>query len=195
MPMPKPSAPASRQTLLRRLRCVAALALPWLACAGSAHADQDLFDRLPPAIRSAKTIKLVGDSFAPYRIVGDDGKIPFWTLFAVYWIQSVGELCLSPIGLSMVTKLAPVRLVGLGMGGWFLSTGIGNNLSGIFASHSASRSAQRFFVFASKAAMSSWKRDSSWFRRSMKGDSACARCVAFCSLRYFRLRWSRRSLR
>jgi len=35
----------------------------------------------------------------------------------------------------MVTKLAPVRLVGFGMGGWFLSTGIGNNLSGIFASH------------------------------------------------------------
>ncbi len=62
-------------------------------------------------------------------------KIPFWTLFAVYWIQSIGELCLSPIGLSMVTKLAPVRLVGFGMGGWFLSTGIGNNLSGIFASH------------------------------------------------------------
>jgi POT family proton-dependent oligopeptide transporter len=61
-------------------------------------------------------------------------KIPFWTLFAVYWIQSIGELCLSPIGLSMVTKLAPTRLVGLGMGGWFLSTGIGNNLSGIFAS-------------------------------------------------------------
>ncbi|WP_225765848.1 oligopeptide:H+ symporter [Stenotrophomonas sp. Marseille-Q4652] len=62
-------------------------------------------------------------------------KIPFWTLFAVYWIQSIGELCLSPIGLSMVTKLAPVRLVGFGMGGWFLSTAIGNNLSGIFASH------------------------------------------------------------
>ena len=60
-------------------------------------------------------------------------KIPFWTLFAVYWVQSVGELCLSPIGLSMVTKLAPTRLVGLGMGGWFLSTGIGNNLSGIIA--------------------------------------------------------------
>ncbi|TWI69393.1 POT family proton-dependent oligopeptide transporter [Pseudoduganella lurida] len=64
-----------------------------------------------------------------------DGKIPFWTLFMVYTIQSIGELCLSPIGLSMVTKLAPTRLVGLGMGGWFLSTGIGNNLSGIFASH------------------------------------------------------------
>lgn len=36
---------------------------------------------------------------------------------------------------TMVTKLAPVRLVGFGMGGWFLSTGIGNNLSGIFAGH------------------------------------------------------------
>jgi POT family proton-dependent oligopeptide transporter len=72
--------------------------------------------------------------FALSNLVSDDGKIPFWTLIATYIIQVVGELCLSPIGLSMVTKLAPVRLVGLGMGGWFLSTGIGNNLSGIFAS-------------------------------------------------------------
>jgi len=71
--------------------------------------------------------------FALTSLVSDAGKIPFWTLIAVYFIQVVGELCLSPIGLSMVTKLAPVRLVGLGMGGWFLSTGIGNNLSGIFA--------------------------------------------------------------
>ncbi len=73
--------------------------------------------------------------FALSSLVDDAGKIPFWTLFMVYVIQSVGELCLSPIGLSMVTKLAPVKLVGFGMGGWFLSTGIGNNLSGIFASH------------------------------------------------------------
>jgi POT family proton-dependent oligopeptide transporter len=73
--------------------------------------------------------------FALSRLVSAAGLIPFWTLFAVYWIQSIGELCLSPIGLSMVTKLAPLRLVGFGMGGWFLSTGIGNNLSGIFAGH------------------------------------------------------------
>ena len=65
-----------------------------------------------------------------------DGKqmIPFWTLFMVYVIQSVGELCLSPIGLSMVTKLAPPRYVAFAMGGWFLSIANGNNLSGIFAS-------------------------------------------------------------
>ncbi len=72
--------------------------------------------------------------FVLSRMVDANNKIPFWSLVAVYVIQSVGELCLSPIGLSMVTKLAPVRVVGLGMGGWFLSTGIGNNLSGIFAS-------------------------------------------------------------
>jgi POT family proton-dependent oligopeptide transporter len=78
--------------------------------------------------------------FALSSLIGANGKIPFWTLFMVYVIQSVGELCLSPIGLSMTTKLAPVRLVGFGMGGWFLSTGIGNNLSGIFASHASGES-------------------------------------------------------
>ena len=66
-------------------------------------------------------------------MVDDAGKIPFWTLFMVYVIQSVGELCLSPIGLSMTTKLAPARLAGLAMGCWFLSIAIGNNLAGIFA--------------------------------------------------------------
>ncbi len=78
--------------------------------------------------------------FALSSLVSSAGLIPFWTLFMVYVIQSVGELCLSPIGLSMTTKLAPVRLVGFGMGGWFLSTGIGNNLSGIFASHASGES-------------------------------------------------------
>ncbi len=68
-------------------------------------------------------------------LVGSNGQIPFWPLVLVYVLQTAGELCLSPIGLSMVTKLAPLRYVGLAMGGWFLSTAIGNNLSGIFAGH------------------------------------------------------------
>jgi POT family proton-dependent oligopeptide transporter len=72
--------------------------------------------------------------FALTSLIGIDSKIPFWVLFMVYVLQSVGELCLSPIGLSMVTKLAPTRLVGLAMGGWFLSIAIGNNLAGMFAS-------------------------------------------------------------
>jgi POT family proton-dependent oligopeptide transporter len=70
---------------------------------------------------------------------GPDGstvqQIPFWPLVLCYVLQTLGELCLSPIGLSMVTKLAPLKYVGLAMGGWFLSTAIGNNLSGIFAGH------------------------------------------------------------
>jgi POT family proton-dependent oligopeptide transporter len=62
-----------------------------------------------------------------------NGHIPLWPLALTYVIQTVGELCLSPIGLSMVTKLAPIKSVGLAMGGWFLSISIGNNLSGIVA--------------------------------------------------------------
>ncbi|MBS0515127.1 MAG: MFS transporter [Proteobacteria bacterium] len=68
-----------------------------------------------------------------HLVASDTGKIPFWTLVMVYVIQSVGELCLSPIGLSMTTKLAPPKLTGFAMGAWFLSIAIGNNLAGIFA--------------------------------------------------------------
>ncbi|NII11862.1 peptide MFS transporter [Oleiagrimonas sp. C23AA] len=73
--------------------------------------------------------------FALSSLVDASGMIPLWTLVLCYVLQTAGELCLSPIGLSMVTKLAPMRLVGLAMGGWFLSTAIGNNLAGLFAGH------------------------------------------------------------
>jgi POT family proton-dependent oligopeptide transporter len=73
--------------------------------------------------------------YALTRLVGADNLIPFWPLAVCYVMQTIGELCLSPIGLSMVTKLAPLRVVGLAMGGWFLSTAIGNNLSGLLAGH------------------------------------------------------------
>ena len=71
--------------------------------------------------------------YALTHLVSADNHIPFWTLVAAYVLQTVGELCLSPIGLSMVTKLAPARFVGLAMGGWFLSIANGNNLSGMLA--------------------------------------------------------------
>jgi proton-dependent oligopeptide transporter, POT family len=58
------------------------------------------------------------------------GKVsPLW-LIAVFFIHTLGELCLSPVGLSTVSKLAPVRMVGLMMGLWFLATSIGNYLAG-----------------------------------------------------------------
>ena len=55
---------------------------------------------------------------------------PLW-LVLVYFLQTLGELCLSPVGLSTVTKLAPARMVGLMMGVWFLSISIGNFIAGI----------------------------------------------------------------
>ena len=68
--------------------------------------------------------------------IGDNGasKVsPLW-LFTAYGIITIGELCLSPMGLSLVSKLSPPRITALMMGGFFLSTSIGNKLSGVLAS-------------------------------------------------------------
>jgi proton-dependent oligopeptide transporter, POT family len=54
---------------------------------------------------------------------------PWWLVFA-YFIEELGELSLSPVGLSVVTTLAPVRILGLMMGVWFLSGAVGNKLAG-----------------------------------------------------------------
>ena len=55
-------------------------------------------------------------------------------LIATYGVVTIGELLLSPMGLSLVSKLSPVRITSLMMGGWFLATSIGNKLSGVLAS-------------------------------------------------------------
>jgi len=78
----------------------------------------------------------VGLSFAlmvPAARLADQGLVsPLW-LVGLLFLQTLGELCLSPVGLSTVTKLAPAKLVGVMMGGWFLATSIGNFLSGYLA--------------------------------------------------------------
>ena len=56
---------------------------------------------------------------------------PGW-LFATYALATFGELCLSPMGLSLVNKMSPANIRAFMMGGWFLSTSFGNKLSGIF---------------------------------------------------------------
>lgn len=66
----------------------------------------------------------------PASLLTVEGKIsPLW-LVALYFIEVCGEMCLSPVGLSTVTKLAPVKLVGIMMGAWFLATSFGNKLAG-----------------------------------------------------------------
>jgi POT family proton-dependent oligopeptide transporter len=57
---------------------------------------------------------------------------PTW-LVATYLLHTLGELCVSPVGLSSVTKLAPRRLVGQMMGAWFLATSLGNLIAGRIA--------------------------------------------------------------
>ena len=62
---------------------------------------------------------------------GDFGRVsPMW-LASAYWVVTLGELCLSPMGLSFVSKVAPAKIRGLMMGGWFAATAIGNYLSGL----------------------------------------------------------------
>ena len=60
-------------------------------------------------------------------------KASGWWLIMSYGVITIGELFLSPMGLSLVSKLSPVRITSLMMGGWFLSTSIGNKLSGVLA--------------------------------------------------------------
>lgn len=61
-------------------------------------------------------------------------KVSPWWLIGTYGVITVGELFLSPMGLSLVSKLSPSRITALMMGGFFLSTSIGNKLSGVLAS-------------------------------------------------------------
>ena len=57
-----------------------------------------------------------------------------WWLILVYFLHTIGEMCLSPVGLSAMTKLAPVRITSLLMGVWFLAASVGNYMSGRLAS-------------------------------------------------------------
>jgi proton-dependent oligopeptide transporter, POT family len=61
-------------------------------------------------------------------------KASYWWFFGSYGVITIGELFLSPMGLSLVSKLSPPRLTALMMGGWFIATSIGNKLSGVLAS-------------------------------------------------------------
>ena len=59
-------------------------------------------------------------------VIAEAHKVSAWWLIMGYFILSLGELCLSPMGLSLVSKVAPVRMRGRMMGGWFVATAIGN---------------------------------------------------------------------
>ncbi|CAN5231543.1 peptide MFS transporter [soil metagenome] len=65
--------------------------------------------------------------------VGADYKVGLWWLAGLYVIHSLAELCISPVGLSMITKLSIARVVGLMMGVWFLSIAVAQYVAGVVA--------------------------------------------------------------
>ncbi|WP_220754837.1 MULTISPECIES: peptide MFS transporter [Shewanella] len=91
-------------------------------------------------VKFALGLVLLGIGFlfmigAVLEMGGDaNAKSSMWWLVGAYFFHTMGELCLSPIGLSMVTKLAPLRIASLMMGAWFLFVAIANKVGGIVGS-------------------------------------------------------------
>jgi len=87
-----------------------------------------------PAAKFAAGLGLLGLAYvvmyvASQYVLGGGQVAPTW-LLVTYFLQECGDLCLSPVGLSSMTKLAPPRFVGQVMGLWFLAIALGNNLAG-----------------------------------------------------------------
>jgi POT family proton-dependent oligopeptide transporter len=70
---------------------------------------------------------------AAANIVAGGANAPAYLLILTYLLTVFGELCVSPVGLSTVTKLAPARLVGQMMGVWFLGSSLGKLMAGLIA--------------------------------------------------------------
>ncbi len=91
------------------------------------------------------------------NLQGANGKLPWEMLALAYLINTMGELCLSPIGLSMVTKLAAPKDVGMAMGAWFMCTAIGNSTAGHIAAVAVSGSgAVELTQYASTYSLIAW---------------------------------------
>jgi POT family proton-dependent oligopeptide transporter len=87
-----------------------------------------------PSAKFAAGLALLAASYllmyvASGYVVAGDKVLPTWLLLS-YFLQECGDLCLSPVGLSAMTKLAPPRFAGQVMGLWFLALALGNNLAG-----------------------------------------------------------------
>ena len=72
--------------------------------------------------------------FAAQFVVNGEMVAPTW-LIVTFFLHSTGELCLSPVGLSTVTRLAPARYAAQMMGTWFMANALGNVISGLIAGH------------------------------------------------------------
>jgi POT family proton-dependent oligopeptide transporter len=94
---------------------------------------------LEPSIqlKFALALILVGLGFVVLSWSGatadEAARVSLWWLVLTYFLHSIAELCISPVGLSMITKLSLARVVGMMMGVWFLSISVGEYLAGAAA--------------------------------------------------------------
>lgn len=86
-----------------------------------------------------------------YLFVSPEFLVPLWTLVILYLLHTTGELFLSPIGLSMVTKLVPKDMTGTAMGAWFLSFSASNFLAGVLAKFTGTETDESGAVDASES--------------------------------------------
>ena len=111
----------------------------------------------------------------PAAVATVAGKVsPLW-LVALFFLQTLGELCLSPVGLSTMTKLAPPPLVGLILGLWFLAASFGSKIAALlgsdFSTDDPTKLAMYFTwlaVYAGGATLALWAA-SPWLKRLMGG--------------------------
>jgi POT family proton-dependent oligopeptide transporter len=94
---------------------------------------------IEPSIPIKFAIALIGVGLGFLALVwgtsyaGPDFKVGIWWLAFLYLIHSMAELCISPVGLSMITKLSIARIVGMMMGVWFLSISVAQYVAGVVA--------------------------------------------------------------
>ncbi len=88
-------------------------------------------------VKFAAALMLVGLGFVALALSGGGAdatfRVSLWWLVLTYFLHSIAELCISPVGLSMITKLSIARIVGMMMGVWFLSISVGEYLAGAAA--------------------------------------------------------------
>ena len=108
---------------------------PLMSILWNALARRNMEPTIP--IKFAIALILVGAGFLflvwGASMVGPSFKVGVWWLAGLYLIHSIAELCISPVGLSMITKLSIVRIVGMMMGLWFLSISVAQYVAGIVA--------------------------------------------------------------